>query len=135
MIEVLSGIDVKCEERDIQAAHILNKRGTVIVKLSRKCAYQAIKNRMKLRDDDDDCEAEGRDKLYINQSLCPAYGLFMYLIRRAWREDKRIGFWLAGDTIKVKMTPSSEPENVQHINDLVKLGIATEEDVEKFYSP
>ena len=58
----------------------------------------------------------------------------MFLIRKAWRGKKIVGFWLSGDTIKIKMDPSSNPEPVQHISDLLRLGIASEEDVEKFYS-
>ena len=101
---------------------------------NRKIASAAIGNRRKLRKFDEARQKKGKDKIYLRNSLCPPFAYLMFLCREAFRKRKIAGFWLAGDVIKIKMGPNSPPERVNHINDMVSLGLATEGDVVTFYS-
>ena len=96
---------------DIESCHRISKKSnTVIVKFSQR---KDQKHLQKLKTEDVDLPGI---KLFINRNLCPYYKL--------WSKSKKLlnlvknhVFFISGETVKIKISESSPPFRVTHVED------------------
>ena len=62
----------------------------------------------------EDVNLTGQTKLFINRILCPYYKVL-------WsKKGKNLSFYISDDTIKIKVSESSSPLSITHIDDFGK---------------
>ena len=112
-------------ERDVQACHRLkNKKNTIIRFVNRKHAGLALHNRKKLKTE--------RPGVFINESLCRPMQFLAYKVRSALKA-KNISSWnLWKGKLKIKL--DNQTHVISHIDDLIELNLATENDRLLFFS-
>ena len=132
---ILENIGVKVTENEIQATQRLNKKGDVIMKfVSWKKAVESLAARKQLKDMDKNLFPPGMETITIYESLCNPFRYLIYKLRTAFKADSIHSCWVFNGVIRVKVSEASDPEVISHINDLVSLGLASDEDVTEFYS-
>ena len=132
-LEILEDIGVeKVSPMSVVGCHRLKNRSKVILRfVNRKHAYKALHNKKKLKDINK--QKYGlKDGLYINENLCRPLQFLAWKIRMAYKSKKVKSFnvWRG----KLSVTIDDEPIPVYHIQDLIDLGLAEEEDIGKFLS-
>ena len=136
-VNILESIGVKnIKPYQIHACHRLkNKRNTVIRFTTRKFADGALHHRKHLREvkKEDLGFAEGT-KLFINESLCPPMKFLHYKVRLAHKNKKIVGFNLWKGKLSLTVAGNDDSIVISHISDLVILGLAEQEDIERFFN-
>ena len=122
--EVFDKIDSAVKSKNIEACHwIKSKHGGrgVIIKLSKQKDTDRIrKNKKKLKSTNlSSLNVQG--PVYINNSLCSYY-------KSLWSKCKSLpysnfihSFWVTNSSIRIKVTESSQSQEVSHICDLEEL--------------
>ena len=107
-------------QNDFQAIHRLRNKSTVIVKLShRQNALSILRNKKKIRELDQ-TEKEKlflSNKVYINESLCPAYRSLMGKFNALFKAKLVDSFYTINGKIKVKIADNKTMQ-IGHITDL-----------------
>ena len=136
IVGILEDIGVgKIESWQVQACHRLKNPKNVIIKfVSRKHAALAIHNRKKLMNLDNEKHGLNRDaKIFINENLCRPLKFLHYKVRQAYKHKKISYFNLWKGKLSVKLGANSEIINIQHINDLIDIDLAIDDDRVSFY--
>ena len=117
VINLLRNIDVEVEKDDIQACHWLKKKGRIICKfVNRKSAEGAKRNGRKLKDiDKNKLTFNARGKLYINESLCPAFRKIHWKSKKLYKGKYVDSFWTHNGTVKIKIGEISHVLNSLYI--------------------
>ena len=120
VINLLRNIDVEVEEDDIQACHWL-KKGRIICKfVNRKSAESAKRNGKKLKDmDKNKLSFDAKGKLYINESLCPAFRKIHWKSKKLYDGKLIDSFWTHNGTPKIKIGEITHV--LSHESDIDKL--------------
>ena len=135
-VGILEDIGVgKIESWQVQACHRLKNPKNVIIKfVSRKHAALAIHNRKKLMNLDNEKHGLNRDaKIFINENLCRPLKFLHCKVRQAYKNKKILYFNLWKGKRSVKLGANSEIINIQHINDLIDIDLAIDDDRVSFY--
>ena len=93
----------------------------------------ALHNRAKLRNiNREKYRLEAGKKLYINESLCPPMQFVVYKVRCSLKEKKIHSFNLWKGRLSVKLYQDGRDLVINHIEDLIRAGLANEDDRDKF---
>ena len=104
---------------DIQAAHRIGRKGTVILKfVNRKFAYEALLNSKKLKDH------EEYGQVYINQSLCPEFGYLAFAVRKAKRSNEIASYTQKHGITFIQKFKDGPLIKISHELDLSRNGIS-----------
>lgn len=125
VLSIFKKIDCEVSNKDIESCHrIGNKKGTTIVKLSRRKDVKKILSNKKLLKEDvnmaslnlsEDC------KLYINESLCPEYRNLWHKCRKLWKRNEISSFWTVNGVVRIKKSSLENVLLITHICDLEML--------------
>ena len=124
----------KVKSPSVQACHRLKNRSKVVMRFTnRKRADSALHNKSKLKDIDR--AKYGFDngvEIFINESLCPPMQFLAFKVRQAKRNNKIVSYNLWKGRLSLKLVKDGPDTKIQHIQDLVDIGLATEEDLSRF---
>ena len=114
--EIKDELTPEYEVHEIQACHRLKNPKKVICKMvSRKRMRDVIKSRKKLKDYDLECVG---DKVYISESLAPAYSTIDYYARHLKKKKKISACWFFNGTYTVVLQEGGERVRINHVLDL-----------------
>ena len=126
--------DIGCGEIkkwQVHACHRMrNRKNSIIRFVTRKHADAALHNRGKLKTLDQ--TKYGFDnRIYINESLCRPMAFLAYKVRSAKKEGRieSYNIWKG----KLSVTINSRKHSISHIDDLIDLSLANEEDRTSFF--
>ena len=124
----------KIQSSDVQACHRLkNRRKTIIRFVNRKNANSALHNRSKLKGlKKEKYNIPKQTNIYINESLCRPLQYLSFKIREAHKGKKIESYNIWKGKLSVKMNGIDYP--ISHIQDLIDIGLAKEEDKLEFLS-
>ena len=120
---ILSKIDVVIPPENIEACHRIGKKGTMIVKFSRRKDVSAIfSSKSKLKQADPNALGIPNDtKIYINESLCPENRKLWYYCKRLWNKKMIASFFTSNGKVKIKVNNLGNVTNISQITDLEEL--------------
>ena len=120
----------KVKSSGVHACHRLKNRSKVVMRFTnRKRADSALHNKMKLKDiDRAKYGLDNNTSLFINESLCPPMQFLAYKVRQAKRGNKIVSYNLWKGKLSLKLVKDGPDTKIQHIQDLIDIGLATEED-------
>ena len=124
--------DIGCgeiKEKDVHACHRMRKKENTIIRfVNRKHADLALHNRRKLKDIDKSRYEIPIDSygLFINESLCKPMQFLSYKVRSAYKSKDIESYNLWKGKLSLKLNGSEH--RISHIDDLIDLGLAVEED-------
>ena len=112
-----AGVNVK--KRDFHAIHTVGKKGVVIAKLvNRRDAIAILRAKKSLRELDSDGKKKLKcNKLYINESLCPAFRRLLGVCNSLRKKGKAQSAYTINGKIKLKIN-DSETIVIGHLDDL-----------------
>ena len=117
----------------VQACHRLKNRNKTIIRfVNSKHANAALHNKKKLKEvKKENYGLPKEDKIFINESLCRPFGFLAYVIRKALasKSIESYNIWKGKITLKVH----GVQHYISHIQDLIDLNLANEEDRINFY--
>ena len=117
----------------VHACHRLkNKSNTITRFVNRKHADKALHNRAKLKDIDKQKLKVGNANIYINENLCRPMQYLHYKIRQAHKLKQIFSYNVWKGKLSIKMLEDSPETKIAHIDDLIDIGLASEEDKIKF---
>ena len=122
------------DKMDVHACHRLkNRKNTIIRFVNRKHANLALHNKKKLKSIDRTkyklpTESKG---LFINESLCRPMQFLAFKVRKAF-SAKKINSWNLWKG-KLSLKINEKTSVISHIDDLIELNLATEEDRSSFF--
>ena len=107
----------------IEASHRMSKKNpTVTVKFSRRKNCQQVwdvkRDLRKIKMED--IYLPGQNKLFINKNICPYYKVIWAKSKKLYSLGKIHSFFISGDTIKIRISESSSPLLLTHVEDLKK---------------
>ena len=121
VIKIFKHAGVEVTSRNFQAVHRINKKGTVIAKLvNRKDAINILWNKKKLRDGGDVVHNKfGVGRLYINESLCPAYRRLFGICNNLYKEKLASANYTVNG--KLFIVTGDDKHEIKHLQDLIKI--------------
>ena len=129
--DLLTDIENPVQPHEIHACHRRNNPTKTIIRfVNRKLADNCLFNRSKLKDIDKDKFDLPPDHpgLFINESLCRPLEFLFYKVRQASKaKGKNIlsyNLWKG----QLSITFNGTDHKISHIDDLIDLGLATEDD-------
>ena len=122
VIDLLGKIGIDVEPSNIHACHRLyNKNRTIVKFVNRKHAFQSRRNQFKLKNLDKTTVGLPRQcQIYINESLCPYYGMLLGKCKQLYNLKIIHSYWIINGTIRYKMTEDGSWSNVGHLDDLTE---------------
>ena len=119
----------KIKSYRVMACHRLkNRNKTVIRFITRKQADEALHNRGKLKTIDmKKCGLPAKTRIYINESLCRPMQYLHYIARFVYKLQKIHDFNLWKGRLTIQMEDGGENHIINHIEDLIELGLASDE--------
>ena len=120
--KIFSTIDVDISSDRVEACHRLKNNCTIIKFSNRKDCIKVLENRSKLKVSDKTVRGFDQDtKIYVNESLCPAYRFLLWKVRQLIAGKKVYSYWTFNGIIKIKLSDASKIHAIIHIADLRKL--------------
>ena len=120
--EIFSSIDVEVSTDRVEACHRLKNNRTIIKFSNRKDCVKVLKNRSKLKVSDKTVLGFDKDtKIYVNESLCPAYRFLLWKVRQLMDGKKVYSYWTFNGIIKIKISDVGKIHAITHIADLKEL--------------
>ena len=122
-IKALGAIGTKVKSSDIHACHRLYKKEQVIIKfVNRKHAIDSLKNRSKLKTIKPDAVGLPPDskRLFLNESLCPAYKTLLWKAGQLYKNGKIKNSWSFNGTVKIRLQ-NDDVKSIYHDDDLEAL--------------
>ena len=117
VIDILEDVNVVTNSKEIQACHRLWDGKRVICKfVNRKTVFNSISKRKLLGSLE-----EYKNKIYINESLCPYYRYLYSKCKGLWKNGKIHGFWVSNGSIRYRLQENGNFAKVEHIDDLEKV--------------
>ena len=124
VVEVFKHAGVEVEQRDFHAIHRLSKKSVVIAKcVNRRDAIAILRAKKNLREmgDDDRKKLGVRNKIYVNESLCPEFRRLFGICNALHKQKKINSFFTVNGSIKVTCKEGGEKSVIGHMEDLYKL--------------
>ena len=123
VIDAFEEAGVRLEKRDFHAVHRLRNKKVVIAKLvNRRDATVILRNKKKLRELNNDAKKKLKsNKIYVNESLCPAYRRILGKCNALAKKGKLVSFFTINGKIKIKITAEGRPIEITHEVDLIEL--------------
>ena len=119
MLSVLEKIGCKIEPDSIEDCHRLSKNSdNVIIKFSRRndCEH-VLRVKEDLRNLNlEDLGFHGENKIYKNRGLCQYYRMLWSKSKKLHSMDRIHCFYIAGESIKIKVHENSTPLAIKHVN-------------------
>ena len=103
--QIFDKAGIRVTNRDFHAVHRLYNKSIVIAKLvNRKDSFALLKQRKIFRDLDEQEKGElsVRNKLYINESLCPAYRVLLGKCNALYKCSRIQGFYTSNGSLMIK---------------------------------
>ena len=103
--KIVNKVGINITERDIQAVRRIGKEGTTITNFSNRKDYQALLkverdlNKLTMKD----FSFEENNNIYVNESLCPYYGIIWANSKRLHHLQKMFSFYVSNGSIKIKI--------------------------------
>ena len=120
VLSVLEKVGCKIDPANIEDCHRLTKKSDhMIIKLSRRNNCQhvlQVKNDLRnlnLKD----LGFYGENKVYINWSLCQYHRMLWCKSKKLHSMGRIFSFYIAGESIKIKVHKNSTPPAITHVND------------------
>ena len=120
MLSVLEKVGCKINPDNIEDCHRLSKKSdNVIIKFSRrKDCQHVLRVKKDLRNLNlEDLGFHGENKIYINRSLCQYYQMLWSKSKKLHSMGRIHSFYIAGESIKIKVHENSTPLAITHVND------------------
>ena len=129
--------DIGCGEikpSQVHACHRLkNKKNVIIRFVNRKNANNVLHNKAKLKDLKLEKYGLGKNvRLFINESLCLPLQFLAYKVRQAYKHKVIQSYNIWKGRISLKLVKDGENIFITHIQDLIDINLATEEDRNEF---
>ena len=124
VIETFKFAGVEVTSRDFHAVHRLKNQAVVIAKLvNRRDATAILRAKKKLRETDVETQKKlgVKGKIYVNESLCPAYRRLFGVCNALFRKKKLVSSYTINGSIMVCKDEGGEKKSIGHINDLKAL--------------
>lgn len=124
VIEAFGVAGVKVTSRDFHAIHRLKNEAVVIAKcVNRRDATAILRAKKQLREADEPTKKKlgATGKVYVNESLCPAYRRIFGVCNALFRKKKLSSSYTMNGSIYVSKQEGSEKQVIGHLNDLKKL--------------
>ena len=128
VVEILTEIDVKVEDRDIEACHRLPKgrfgKGparTIVRFVNRKNCDKIFTKKRNLKNIDKKKLKLGSNNIYINHSLCRDYRRIWNYSRKLFNDGKITRFWVSNGTVRIALSENSPPLSILHKSKLEEL--------------
>ena len=119
VVEILDKIGVQVSPNDIQACHRLrNKTRTIVKFTNRKNAYEARSRHAEIRNLDKASVGLPECKLYLNESLCPYYGMLLGKLKLLHKLKKINSFWVSNGSVRYNLVHEGRYVKVGHLEDL-----------------
>ena len=117
------------------ACHRLKNRKITICRfITRKITGNALHNRKKLKDlDKTKVGLPSDSRIYINESLCPQLKYLHYKVRCAYNEKKIYAWNVWKGKLSLKLSQHDKIRYICHINELLELNLANQDDVNDFF--
>ena len=107
-------------KKDISACHRIGKRGNTIVRfVNRKFASEGLYKGRNLKG----TQLYNGAPVYINNSFCPEFKKYGYIIRNLKRQSLLEGYKIKNGVYQIKLGPLDKFEEISHINDFAKFGL------------
>ena len=107
-------------KKDISACHRIGKRGNTIVRfVNRKFASGGLFKGKNLKG----TQLYNGTPVYINNSFCPEFQKYGYIIRNLKRQSLREGYKIKHGIYQIKLGTSVKFEEISHIKDFAKFGL------------
>ena len=122
VVEILKEIDVSLERKGIEACHRLPSKSTVhpprtiIRVVNRRTCEKALRNKKKLHTDQADRKKRLNigGRLYINESLCPAYRRLHFMCKSLHQKNLINKFWVYNATVHYMTVDEEDVVRVTH---------------------
>ena len=124
----------KIDSSQVHACHRLkNKNNTIIRFVNRKFADKALHNKSKLKNINREKYGVANDKnIYINENLCRPMQYLAYKVRQALRDRKIVSYNIWKGKLSVKLVLNGRDIVISHVQDLIDIHLACEEDKQYF---
>ena len=120
VLSVLEKVSRKIDPDNIDDYHRLSKKSdNVIIKfLRRKDCQHVLRVKKDLRNLNlEDLGFHRENKIYINRSLCQYYRMLWSKSKKLHSMNRIHSFYIAGESIKIKVHENSTPLEITHVND------------------
>ena len=121
VVEVFQAAGVNVKARDFHAIHPLKNQKVIIAKcVNRRDAIAILRAKRSLREADDSTKKKlgAKGKIYINESLCPAYRRLFGVCNALFRKKLLSSSYTINGTIMVCTEEGGEKKSIGHLNDL-----------------
>ena len=120
--KVVHKVGINITERGMQAVYRIWKEGRTIIKFSSRKDCQAL---LKIRRDlnnltMEDFGFEEKNKIYVNESLCPYYRVFWAKSKILHHLQKVFSFYVTNGSIKIKIKENCKRISITHRADFEK---------------
>ena len=124
----------KIDSSQVHACHRLkNRKNTIIRFVNRKVADNALHNKSKLKNINRGKYGLANDaNIYINENLCRPMQFLAFKVRKAFREKIIVSYNIWKGRLSVKLVPNGPDIVVTHVQDLIDINLATDEDKQYF---
>ena len=107
---------------DLHALHRMKKKDRVIIKFTnRRKAHEVLRNKSKLKDKKLLEKHSIQGKLFLNESMCPAFKYLYYVCKKLKSEGHLHYYYFFNGNLKVMKMAEGSLEFVSHISDLIKI--------------
>ena len=120
VLYILEKVGCKIDPDNIEDCHQLSKKSdNVIIKFSkRKDCQRVLRVKKDLRNlNMEDLGFHGENEIYINRSLCHYHQMLWSESKKLHSMDRIHSFYIAGESIKIKVHENSTPLAITHVND------------------
>ena len=117
---------------DFHAIHRLKKKDRVIIKFTnRRKAHVVLRQKKKLMDKTFLLKHDIRGKVYLNESMCPAYRYLFFVCKKLKYANHIHRFSFFNGNLRVTKVENGTSELVSHLADLQKITDLSKEDIEQ----
>ena len=121
VLNIASAINVEISEYDIEACHRLKNNNTIVRFTNRKICEDLFRGSKKLKEARTFRKAGLKDKVYINNNLCPYYK-FLWIKAKLLKQKNFISrYYTWNGIVHIKIKDDSSPMRITHIIDLIRL--------------
>ena len=120
--QIVNKVGINITERDMQAVHRIGKEGRTIIKFANRKDCQAL---LKVKRDlnkltMEDFGFEEKNKIYVNESLCPYYRVLWAKCKKLHHLQKIFSFYTSNGSVKIKINENDKGITITHTADFEK---------------
>ena len=108
--QIVNKVGINITERDMQAVHRIGKEGRTIIKFANRKDCQAL---LKVKRDlnkltMEDFDFVEKNKIYVNESLCPYYRVLWAKYKKLHHLQKIFSFYTSNGSVKIKINENDK---------------------------